>query len=75
MILYLIILLAAITRFIPHLPNFAPITALAIFSAANLGWKKAAGLTLVREAPVEGAELGGVRCLLAILESRRSDAA
>lgn len=31
---------------------------------------EAAGLTLVREAPVEGAELGGVRCLLCVLESR-----
>ena len=31
---------------------------------------EAAGLTLVREAPVEGAQLGGVRCLLCVLESR-----
>lgn len=31
---------------------------------------EAAGLALVREAPVEGAELGGVRCLLSVLESR-----
>ena len=46
MIIYLIIVLAIITRFIPHMPNFAPVTALAIFSAANMGWKKAAGLTL-----------------------------
>ena len=44
--IYLIIILAIITRFIPHMPNFAPITALAIFSGANLGWKKAAGITL-----------------------------
>jgi hypothetical protein len=28
------------------MPNFAPITALAIFSAANLGWKKSVVLTL-----------------------------
>jgi hypothetical protein len=44
--IYLIILLAIIARFIPHMPNFAPITALAIFSGANLGWKKSVGLTL-----------------------------
>ena len=30
---------------------------------------EAAGLSLVREAPVEGAELGGVRCLLSVLDS------
>ncbi len=29
------------------MPNFAPITALAIFTAAYMPWKKAAGLTLV----------------------------
>ena len=43
--IYLIILLAIISRFIPHIPNFAPITAIAIFSAAHLNWKKAAGIT------------------------------
>jgi len=46
MLIYAIILLAVITRFVPHMPNFAPITALAIFSGANLGWKKSVGLTL-----------------------------
>lgn len=46
MILYFVILLAAAARFVPHMPNFAPITALAIFSAANLGWKKSVALTL-----------------------------
>ena len=46
MLIYLIIVLTIATRFIPHMPNFAPITALAIFSAANLGWKKSVGLTL-----------------------------
>lgn len=46
MIIYLVIVLAAASRFVPHLPNFAPITALAIFSAAHLGWKKSAALTL-----------------------------
>jgi hypothetical protein len=47
MIIYTIIILAIIARFIPHMPNFAPITALAIFSAANMDWKKAVGITLV----------------------------
>ncbi|MDE2311484.1 MAG: hypothetical protein KGJ93_00135 [Patescibacteria group bacterium] len=28
------------------MPNFAPVTALAIFSAATLGWKKSVGITL-----------------------------
>jgi hypothetical protein len=39
--IYLIIILAIITRFLPHFPNFAPITALAIFSAAYLPKKQA----------------------------------
>ena len=46
MLIYLVILAAVAARFIPHMPNFAPITALAIFSAAQLDWKKAAGITL-----------------------------
>ena len=46
MFIYGIIFLAVVARFIPHMPNFAPITALAIFSGANMNWKKAAGLTL-----------------------------
>jgi hypothetical protein len=46
MIIYFIIILAVVSRFIPHMPNFAPITALAIFSAANMDWKKSVGLTL-----------------------------
>lgn len=46
MIIYFVIILAVISRFIPHMPNFAPITALAIFAAANMGWKKAVGITL-----------------------------
>ncbi len=44
--IYLIIILAVLSRFIPHLPNFAPITAIAMFSAYYLGWKQAVGLTL-----------------------------
>ncbi|MEK7617559.1 MAG: DUF6580 family putative transport protein [Patescibacteria group bacterium] len=43
--IYIIIILAVISRFIPHMPNFAPITALAIFAAAYLPWKKAFGIT------------------------------
>jgi hypothetical protein len=46
MIIYLIIILAVISRFVPHMPNFAPITALAIFAAANMEWKKATGIVL-----------------------------
>jgi hypothetical protein len=46
MLIYFAILGAIMLRFIPHMPNFAPITALAIFSAANLSWKKSVGITL-----------------------------
>ena len=46
MTIYFVIILAIVARFIPHMPNFAPITALAIFSAANMGWKKSALLVL-----------------------------
>ena len=46
MLIYFIIALAIISRFIPHMPNLAPITALAIFAGANLGWKKSVGITL-----------------------------
>ena len=46
MIVYFIIVAAIASRFVPHLANFAPITALAIFSAANLNWKKSIGITL-----------------------------
>lgn len=46
MVIYLIIILAVASRFIPHLPNVGLITALAMFSAANMDWKKAAGVTL-----------------------------
>ncbi len=47
MILYLIIITAVVSRFVPHPVNFAPITAIAIFGAYHLGWKQAVGLTLV----------------------------
>ncbi len=46
MIIYLIIILAVASRFIPHMPNFAPITALAIFSAAYLPKRHAVIITL-----------------------------
>ncbi len=46
MIVYFIIVAAIAARFVPHLANFAPITALAIFGAANLDWKKSVGITL-----------------------------
>lgn len=45
--IYLIIILAVISRFIPHMPNFAPITAIAIFASFYFGWKKALGLTFM----------------------------
>jgi hypothetical protein len=41
MIYFLIISIAAVSRFVPHIPNFAPITALAIFSAVYLPKKQA----------------------------------
>lgn len=42
MIVYLLIIaIAAVSRFVPHVPNFAPITALAIFSAVYLPKKQA----------------------------------
>lgn len=44
---YIIILIAIVTRFIPHMPNFAPITALAIFSAVYLPKKQAIVIPLV----------------------------
>jgi len=44
--IYFFIFAAALARFIPHMPNFAPITALAIFSGANFGWKKSVSITL-----------------------------
>lgn len=47
MIYYLIIFLAIITRFVPHVPNFAPITAIAIFSAVYLPAKHALALPLL----------------------------
>jgi hypothetical protein len=47
MLIYFIIILAVITRFIPHMPNAAPVTALAIFAAVYLPKKQAIGIPLV----------------------------
>ncbi len=46
MVIYLIILLAILTRFIPHMPNAAPVTALAIFAASYLPKKQAIAIPL-----------------------------
>jgi Na+/H+-dicarboxylate symporter len=46
MIIYLVILLAVISRFFPHIPNAAPVTALAIFAAVYLPKKQALVLPL-----------------------------
>ena len=37
--IYFIIALAVVSRFVPHMPNVGLITALAMFSAANMDWK------------------------------------
>lgn len=47
MIIYFIVILAVLSRFIPHMPNVGLITALAMFSAVNMDWKKSVGITLV----------------------------
>ncbi len=44
--IYLIIVFAAISRFIPHMPNAAPVTALAIFAGAYLPKKQAVVIPL-----------------------------
>lgn len=45
--IYLIIALAVATRFIPHMPNMVPVTALAIFSAVYLPKKQAIAVSLL----------------------------
>jgi len=47
MILILLVFSAAAARFIPHIPNAAPITALAIVAATFLPARKALGLTFL----------------------------
>lgn len=44
--IYLVILLAIAARFIPHMPNVAPVTALAIFAAAYLPKQQAIAIPL-----------------------------
>lgn len=44
--LYIIAALAILARFIPHMPNFVPITALAIFAAAYVPKKQALAISL-----------------------------
>lgn len=46
MMIYLVILLAIVARFVPHMPNAAPVTALAIFGAAYLPKKQAIAIPL-----------------------------
>lgn len=45
--IYLIIVLAAAARFVPHLANVAPVTAIAIFAGAYLPKKQATALPLI----------------------------
>lgn len=47
MVIYFIIILGILTRFIPHMQNAAPVTALAIFAAAYLPKKQAIAIPLV----------------------------
>lgn len=47
MIIYLIIILSVVTRFIPHMPNLSIVTALGIFSAVYLSKKEAIAIPLV----------------------------
>ena len=46
MIYIVIIFIAVVSRFLPHVPNFAPITALAIFGAVYLPKKQAIAIPL-----------------------------
>jgi hypothetical protein len=46
MLIYLVIVLAIASRFIPHLPNVGVITALAVFSATFLSKKQALAIPL-----------------------------
>lgn len=46
MIIYLIIILSVVTRFIPHMPNLSIVTALGIFSAVYLSKKEAIAIPL-----------------------------
>jgi len=88
MLIYLIIILAVISRLVPHFPNFGAITALAIFSAAYLPTKQAVVIPLAARLisdliigffswplmiAVYGAHLSGVLFGLWIKKSPNSD--
>lgn len=45
--IYLIIVGAVLLRLVPHMPNFAPITAIALFAGANLNKRDTLVITLV----------------------------
>lgn len=47
MMIYLVIILAALTRVIPHMPNVAVVTAVAIFAGSVLPMRKALGITFL----------------------------
>lgn len=45
--IYLVIILAALTRVVPHMPNVAVVTAVAIFAGSLLPMRKALGVTFL----------------------------
>ena len=45
--IYLVIILAALTRVVPHMPNVAVVTAVAIFAGSVLPMRKALGITFL----------------------------
>lgn len=45
--IYLVIILAALTRVVPHMPNVAVVTAIAIFAGSMLPMRKALGVTFL----------------------------
>lgn len=45
--IYIVIILAALTRVIPHMPNVAVVTAIAIFAGSVLPMRKALGVTFL----------------------------
>lgn len=47
MLIYILIFTVALSRFVPHMPNFVPLTALAIFSSAYLSYGKSLGFVLM----------------------------
>lgn len=45
--IYLIIILAALTRVLPHMPNVAVVTAVAIFAGSVFSFRRALGITFL----------------------------